>query len=78
MCSPSAGAGRVGSAGVRENFTGWPSSRTGPDLRLVELDDHLAGADELRVERLVEVEDRLDAAVVLVVERGPLAPSCAA
>src|SRR5689334_8663747 len=38
----------------------------GPEVRLLHLDDHLAGPDELRVERLVEVEDRLDAAVVLV------------
>ena len=30
MCSPSAGAGLVASPGVRENFTGIPSRRTGP------------------------------------------------
>src|SRR5205807_10356562 len=32
---------------------------------LIELDDHLARADQVRVERLVEIEDRLEAAVVL-------------
>ena len=30
VCSPSAGAGRVASPGVRENLTGMPSRRTGP------------------------------------------------
>src|ERR671917_417029 len=39
--------------------------------RLVDLDDHLARAHELGVERLVELEHRLEAAVVL---RGELAP----
>src|ERR671917_627490 len=39
--------------------------------RLVDLDDHLARAHELGVERLVQLEHRLEAAVVL---RGELAP----
>ena len=72
MCSPKAGAGRVGSPGVRLIFTGTPSWRTGAEPRLLHLDHHLAGPDQLRVERLVEVEHRLDAAVVLVVEGLPL------
>ena len=72
MCSPKAGAGRVGSPGVRLIFTGTPSWRTVPELGLLDLDHHLARADQLRVERLVDVEDRLDAAVVLVVEGLPL------
>ena len=40
--------------------------------RLVELGDHLARADELGVERLVELEHGLQAAVVLGGERRPL------
>src|SRR5262249_59788456 len=39
---------------------------------LVELDDHLARADELGIERLVEVQDGLQAAVVLGGEGAPL------
>jgi hypothetical protein len=39
---------------------------------LVELHHHLPGPDELRVERLVQVEHRLEAAVVLGRELGPL------
>ena len=39
---------------------------------LVDLHDHLARAHELGVERLVEAEHRLEAAVVLARERGPL------
>src|SRR6185312_12283743 len=40
--------------------------------RLVELDHHLARAHELGLERLVEVEHRLQAAVVLGGEGAPL------
>ena len=72
MCSPKAGAGRVGSPGVRLSLIGTPSWRTGPKRGLVDLDHHLPRPDQLRVERLVDVEDRLDAAVVLVVEGSPL------
>ena len=43
-----------------------------PQVRLLPLDDHLALADELGVERLVDVEHRLDHRVVLVVEGLPL------
>ena len=41
---------------------------------LVELDDHLALAHQLRLERLVELENRLEAAVVLGGELAPLVP----
>ena len=72
VCSPKAGAGRVGSAGVRLIFTGSAELAHRAEPWLLHLDHHLAGADQLRVERLVDVEDRLDAAVVLVVEGLPL------
>src|SRR5205085_6979669 len=56
-----------------------PELDRGPDLAhrtvgagLVELDDHLARAHELRVERLVEIEQRLETAVVLRGELGPV------
>ena len=55
-----AGAGRVGSPAVRESFTGNAQQAHGPELGLLELDHHLALADELGVQRLVEVEHRLD------------------
>ena len=77
MCSPKAGAGRVGSAGVRLIFTGCAELAHRAELGLLHLDHHLAGADQLRVERLVDVEHRLDAAVVLVVEGLPLVAACA-
>ena len=54
---------------MRESFTGTPELAHRPDLRLLPLDHHLALAHELGAERLVEVEDRLDHRVVLVVER---------
>ena len=44
---------------------------------LVELDDHLARAHELGVERLVELEHRLQAAVVLRRELPPTRRACA-
>ena len=70
---PAAGPGPAGAPGVRESFTGTPSSRTGAAAPgLVELHHHLAGANQLRVERLVEVEHRLEAAVVLRRKRAPL------
>ena len=72
MCSPKAGAGRSGRAGVRLSLSGCAEQAHRADLGLLHLDHHLARADQLGVERLVEVEDRLDAAVVLVVERPPL------
>ena len=40
--------------------------------RLIELHDHLSRAHELRVERLVQVEQRLEAAVVVRRELRPL------
>src|SRR6266480_6527695 len=40
-------------------------------MGLVELDDHLPRLDQLRVERLAEVEDWLDHRIVLVVEGAP-------
>ncbi len=46
--------------GVRESFTGAPEQAHRAELGLLDLDHHLALPDELRVERLVEVEDRLD------------------
>ena len=70
--APSVGPPRPGSAGVRESLTGVPSRRTGPGARLLDLDDHLARAHELGLQRLVELQHRLEAAVVLVVERPPL------
>src|SRR5207237_7524388 len=47
------------------------------DLGLLVGDDHLPLADQLRLERLVEVEDRLDHRVVLLVELAPLHPRLA-
>ena len=58
---------------MRESLTGTPSCRTGAGRAwLVELDDHLARAHERGVERLLELEHRLQAAVVLGRERRPL------
>ena len=64
--------GRWTCAGVRDILIGKPSWRTSPELGLLVGDDHLALADLVGVQHLVHVEDRLDAAVVLVVERAPL------
>ena len=65
VCSPSAGPGRVGSAGVRLHLHGvaqQPHRLLGAGL--IDLHHHLARAHELGVERLVEVQHRLQAAVV--------------
>ena len=40
-------------------------------IRLIELHHHLSRRNEVGGERLVEVEDRLDAAVVFIVEGAP-------
>ena len=71
VCSPSPGPGRRRPPGVRDSFTGTPELPHPVGAGLVELHHHLARAHELRVERLVEVEHRLEAAVVI---RGELAP----
>ena len=74
MCSPSAGPGaRVASPGVRLSLTGTPSSLTGRSAPgLGELHHHLARRHQLGVQRLVELQHRLQAAVVLGGERAPL------
>ena len=74
VCSPSAGPGvRPGCAGVRPSLIGAPSCLIGSLApRLVERHDHLPRPDQLGIERLVEVEHRLQAAVVLGCERAPL------
>ena len=72
MCSPKAGAGPGRVAGGAAQLHRQAELADRAELRLVDLDDHLARPDQLGVERLVEVEDRLDAAVVLVVEGAPL------
>ena len=63
-------AGRVAGGAAHLHREAELAHRAEPGL--LDLDHHLARPDQLRVERLVEVEDRLDAAVVLVVEGEPL------
>ena len=74
MCSPSAGPGaRAGSPGVALSLTGTPSSRTvsvAPGCSCSTTISRARTSSEL--ERLVEVEHRLQAAVVLAGERLPL------
>ena len=62
---PSAGPGPAGAPGVRDSLTGTPSRRTPSVPGWSISHDHLARAHQLRVERLVEAEHRLQAAVVL-------------
>ena len=69
-----AGAGRPHRVGGRAaQLDRHPEQPHGPvGSRLVELDDHLPRRDQIAVERLVEPQHRLQAAVVLGAERAPL------
>ena len=74
VCSPSPGPGaRAGSAGRPAQLDRRPEQLDRPfGAGLRDLDDHLSRRDQLGVERLVELEHRLQAAIVLGGELAPL------
>jgi hypothetical protein len=69
---PESGARALGPSGAPGELDRHAELAHRPGSGLLDLHHHVARADELRRERLVELEDRLEAAVVLRSERPPL------